>query len=55
MLGHTRITEAKTMNIRCKPEIISKNRRGSDCTLKLACMKPESLVIANKIVVMNFV
>ena len=48
-LGHTRTTMAKTKGSeaarRSKPH---KNRPSSDCRLKLACMKLESLVIADQ-------
>ncbi len=38
---------------RRKPELIPKNRLSSDCTLQLACMKVESLVIADQHAAVN--
>ncbi len=35
------------------PELISKNRLSSDCTLQLGCMKLESLVIADQRAAVN--
>ncbi len=36
-----------------EPELISKNRLSSDCTLQLECMKLESLVIADQHAAVN--
>ena len=38
---------------RREPELISKNRLSSDCTLQLGCMKLESLVIADQHAAVN--
>ncbi len=38
---------------RCEPELIPKSRPSSDCTLQLACMKVESLVIADQHAAVN--
>ena len=37
----------------CEPELISKSRLSSDCTLQLGCMKVESLVIADQHAAVN--
>ena len=53
-LGYTRATMAVTK--RCKaamPSQPQKSRLSSDCRLQLACMKLESLVIANQNVAVN--
>ncbi len=38
---------------RREPELISKSRLSSDCTLQLECMKVESLVIADQHAAVN--
>ena len=38
---------------RGNPELISKSRLSSDCTLQLGCMKSESLVIADQHAAVN--
>ena len=53
-LGYTRATMAVTK--RCEAAMLSqpqKSRLSSDCRLQLACMKLESLVIANQNVAVN--
>ena len=53
-LGYTRATMAVTK--RCEAAMLSqpqKSRLSSDCRLQLACMKLESLVIANQHVAVN--
>ena len=53
-LGYTRATMAVTK--RCEavmPSQPQKSRLSSDCRLQLACMKLESLVIANQNVAVN--
>ena len=48
-LGYTRATLAGTKG--CKPAKVSESQKagpGSDCRLKLACMKAELLVIADQ-------
>ncbi len=53
-LGYTRATMAVTMGSEAaRPELISKNRLSSDCTLQLECMKLESLVIADQNAAVN--
>ncbi len=52
--GHTRATMADTK--RCKPARVSQShkvRLSSDCRLQLACMKLESLVIADQHAAVN--
>ena len=52
--GHTRATMAETK--RCKPARVSQShkvRLSSDCRLQLACMKLESLVIADQHAAVN--
>ena len=52
--GHTRATMADTK--RCKLARVSQShkvRLSSDCRLQLACMKPESLVIAGQHTAVN--
>ena len=52
--GYTRATMFKTMSR--KPAKVSKSLKyklSSDCRLQLACMKVESLVIANQNVAVN--
>ena len=54
ILGYTRTTMARTKGSeaarRSKPQ---KNRPSSDCRLQLACMKSESLVIADQHAAVN--
>ena len=50
VLGDTRATMAGTK--RCNPARVSQPQKpglSSDCRLQLACMKPESLVIAGQL------
>ncbi len=55
MLGYTRAAKPKNNGSReWKFKQNPKNRRSSDCKLKLIYMKTESLVIINKRVMMNF-
>ncbi len=52
--GYTRATMASTK--RCKPARVSQSHKaglGSDCRLQLACMKLESLVIADQHAAVN--
>ena len=52
--GYTRATMAETE--RCKPARVSQShklRLSSDCRLQLACMKLESLVIADQHAAVN--
>jgi hypothetical protein len=53
-LGYTRATMAGTMG--CEPARGSQSQKAglsSDCRLQLACMKPESLVIADQHAAVN--
>ena len=53
-LGYTRATMAVTVG--CDggdPELISKSRLSSDCSLQLDCMKLESLVIVDQHATVN--
>ena len=53
-LGYTRTTMAVNRGQRHREvKRISKNSLSSDCRLQLACMKSESLVIANQHVAVN--
>ena len=53
-LGYTRATMAVTDGQQWRePELISKSRLSSDCTLQLECMKAESLVIADQQAAVN--
>ena len=53
-LGYTRATMAVTVGCEGRePELISKSRLSSDCTLQLECMKLESLVIADQHAAVN--
>ena len=52
--GCTRATMGRTK--RCKPAKASESQKASpssDCRLQLACMKPESLVIAGQLTAVN--
>ena len=50
ILGYTRATMAKTIGSEpARGSESSKLRLSSDCRLQLACMKPESLVIAGQL------
>ena len=53
-LGYTRATMDGTKG--CKPAKVSESHKAilsSDCRLQLACMKPESLVIADQHAAVN--
>ena len=53
-LGYTRATMVQTEGSKAARQSKSqKLRLSSDCRLQLACMKPESLVIANQNVAVN--
>ena len=53
-LGYTRATMAVTVGSQgASLELIPKNRLSSDCTLQLACMKVESLVIVDQHATVN--
>ena len=53
-LGYTRTTMAVNRGKQyCEVEQTPKSRPSSDCRLQLACMKLESLVIANQNVAVN--
>ena len=50
---HTCYNGGDSGSRRGNPELISKNRLSSDCTLQLECMKSESLVIADQHAAVN--
>ncbi len=52
-LGYTRATMAVTVGSEGATWIIPKSRLSSDCRLQLACMKVESLVIADQHAAVN--